>query len=83
MTFRSNEEIEGLSLGKHVRLNEPVRTDEGEFTAGSILRIVGNKEPDGSVRCMDLDSGKTLVLQKRTMFSPCENPQCNIDRQVQ
>ena len=66
MAFLSNAELLGVSVGKHVRLNAPVRIAEGEFTTGSILRIIENMEPNGRLKCVDLDSQKRIIDNNNT-----------------
>lgn len=83
MAFIRNEEI-GFDVGRHVQLHRPVRVPAGEFTKGSILRIIGPPNDKKEFQCLDLDSNETVMLNpKLHYYSRCEDPQDNIDKQVQ
>ena len=62
MSFRSNREIEGTSVGSRLKLTAPVSVLKGEFGRGSILRIIGEPDARGEFECVDEESGEHVYL---------------------
>ena len=62
MTFKSNREMEGLSIGNRLRLLQDVRVLKGTFFRGSIMRVTGDLDARGEMLFVDEDSGESVYF---------------------